>query len=439
MTTAPRKRIRIKTRATTPEALVLGLRGLVDLRGFFVRGAPSLPIGAPVALELMLADGSRVLRGEGVVDGHVADGPRAGMGLALGWDVDSRAWLERFSPPSVAKVAPAGTAADEPDASTRPEASASPPAPRAPTAEGTASRALPPLPSRLASGVARRNTSDLALRFSTGDLALAAPTPTADLARRTSAPTAPGSTDPFTERGAAFAPSPPLDTSRATPEPLAPGFRAPPVTDPALPSLPASWPAEAVTPAVVHPWEASDVPLVEQASLGAPGASGVAVSRSPELPIEPLVVFEAAELAVLDAPARERAVVPPSGHHAESNVLMPFALAPDPSFASDPRIALAAPKADPLEALSIVDPVWSDLPAEAPSARDEDVRAEAWSEGVVLDVALAAPAAGVPAASAEASTRPAPRVSVDLARWVEPETPKKGGVIGWLKRAFSSE
>jgi hypothetical protein len=32
-----------------------------------------------------------------------------------------------------------------------------------------------------------------------------------------------------------------------------------------------------------------------------------------------------------------------------------------------------------------------------------------------------------------------PRVSVDLERWVEPDAPKKGGVIGWLKRAFSSE
>jgi hypothetical protein len=390
-------------------------------------------------------------------------------------------------------------------------------------------RALPPLPTRLASATGRRHTGDLSSRPSTGDLALTPPTPTGDVARRTTPPIrasvtpAPSSLPaPATEPGAS-PPSVPPDAVGGG-EAARPSDAAPPS---ALPSIPVSWPAEAVTPAVVHPWEAppraSDAPFVVSSSPASPPAvssAAIAVSGSPPLPIEapvllePEPVFAVREPAlpepVLPQPASgARADVPRSGPHGDPSELMPFALAPDPTFASDPRIALTDPRdpgaADPLEALSIVDPVWSDLPeaAPAPAAADlppprrEDVRALAWSAGVVLDVQAvpspevpntppfgsrapsAPPAAaqafvdaqafvgaqafvdaqafvgassappGPPGASSAppgppgASSAPpgpsVPRVSVDLERWVEPDAPKKGGVIGWLKRAFSSE
>ncbi|WNG20123.1 TIGR02266 family protein [Cystobacter fuscus] len=129
--------LRIRLPYATEEEFIVRYGAYVARGGLFLATRTPKPEGTKLLFELVLADGGRLLRGEGVVVKSQADGPRAGMTVRfVRLDVNSKALIDRVMDrkgqgPATAKPP------FSPDFPTPEEAPAVPAAPAPPPAETT--------------------------------------------------------------------------------------------------------------------------------------------------------------------------------------------------------------------------------------------------------------------------------------------------------------
>jgi uncharacterized protein (TIGR02266 family) len=224
--------LRIRLPYATAEEFVEKYGSNVARGGLFIATRSPKPEGTGLAFELVLVDGGRLLRGEGVVVRTQTEGPRAGMTVRfVRLDAFSKALIDRI----VSRRNPGTPPAPEPA-----PAPAQAPAPEQPRGEET------PAPGKrgrpVISAEALRKQAALAPKpAATGPApkpaAPAAPKPAAPVAPK---PSAPGAQQPAAKAPAKPAPAPPPAPVKppvaVEPEP-APTAPTPAAPEPAAPTL----------------------------------------------------------------------------------------------------------------------------------------------------------------------------------------------------------
>ncbi|EPX58795.1 hypothetical protein D187_003510 [Cystobacter fuscus DSM 2262] len=231
--------LRIRLPYATEEEFIVRYGAYVARGGLFLATRAPKTEGTRLLFELVLADGGRLLRGEGVVVKSQADGPRAGMTVRfVRLDVHSKALIDRVMDrkgqgPATAKPPFA------PDFPTPEEAPAAPAAPAPPPAE-TTRKGRPVISAEALRRQAERmpipGSSRTPSREGIPTVApvsaepLPAPEPPVSFAPEPLAPVAP-------EPSIAFEPEPPAFVVPEPPVPLAPEPPAPVVPEPPVPEF----------------------------------------------------------------------------------------------------------------------------------------------------------------------------------------------------------
>lgn len=354
MTVAPKLLpLRIRLPYTTEEEFIEKYGSNVARGGVFIATRALKEEGTAIAFEFVLADGTRLLRGEGVVVKAQIDegGGRSGMTVRfVKLDAQSKALIDRVV--ALRSGEPLPPAPSEPQA----------PAPAAPPAPIEAPRASPPQPVAPPPGMVRRSPPSTS--------SAAVPPPSA----------------PSPSAGVATPPAPPAPAHRAEPlrEPRAPTVRmwaipptppaAEPPSKPQVPARPVEEARPAPPPGLIHR-TAGPAP----AAPPLPEALPVAREPSaPSLPPEPRTPqIPPPRPLPLETP---RAEAPPEA--------LPVAREPSaPALPPEPRTPeVPSPRPLPPEPPR----------AEAPPALSEDPRRGSESRGrrrSMLDVPVSAPVA----------------------------------------------
>ncbi len=249
--------LRIRLPYATEEDFVEKYGANVARGGLFIATRSPKPEGSGLAFELVLADGGRLLRGEGLVVKSQAEGPRAGMTVRfVRLDAYSKALIDRIiarrNHGAEATARPGDVAAGAATPTEVPEPVASPPVENPRAEEPTQQQPAPP--PETATGTARRGRPVISAE-----------------ALRKQAATPPASTPPTAPKPAA--------PQQAAPKPAAPKPAAP---KPAAPKPAAPKPAAPSTTAAPSPRPVQTAPAPELAKQPAPATPGQAPTRAPE-------------------------------------------------------------------------------------------------------------------------------------------------------------
>ncbi|WPB79397.1 TIGR02266 family protein [Archangium violaceum] len=319
--------LRIRLPYATEEDFVEKYGANVARGGLFIATRSPKPEGTGLAFELVLADGGRLLRGEGLVVKSQAEGPRAGMTVRfVRLDAYSKALIDRIlarrhhGTGSAARTA--DTAIPEPLASPpaekpRTEEPAQQPAPRPEATTGAAKRGRPVI-----------SAEALRKQAATPSAPIASPPPAA--APKPAAPTQ-------------AAPKP------AAPKPAAPKPAAPKPASPGTTAAPGS-PGSATAPG---PVSTAPAPAPGPAKQAAPAAPARAPAPKTPAPTQVVPPASAKPAAAPSAPPRPPAPKPAA----------PSAPAPEPvtpAAVTEPRIPAMPPVPEA--------PALADAPRPAPSA-----------------------------------------------------------------------
>ncbi len=384
--------LRIRLPYATEEDFVEKYGSNVARGGLFIATRSPKPEGTGLAFELVLADGGRLLRGEGVVVKSQAEGPRAGMTVRfVRLDAYSKALIDRIvtrrnhGSEGAAKASDTAagvpTLAPEPPSGQMPEAGAETPRANEPAQE-------PPPRPEAAPTAAKRGRPVISAEA----LRKQAATP------RVAAPEVPAAQEPAPPVVPPAAPKQAMPKQQAAPKPAVPKPAAtgtpaaPPAPGPApAPRPQAQAPVPAKQPAPATPKPAQ--PRAPEPKTPAPAQAAPAASAKPAAPSAPPRTPSPKPAT----PPPPEAVVPPSAPPVQQEV----AATPKPAAPTAP----AAPAPEAPAAASVPPP--TEVPAAPARPTTQDLLANAVLEHLSPDEELLSPES--------ITLEPAPPAPVDTA------------------------
>ncbi|WP_375767317.1 TIGR02266 family protein [Archangium gephyra] len=393
--------LRIRLPYATEDDFVEKYGSNVARGGLFIATRSPKPEGTGLAFELVLADGGRLLRGEGLVVKSQAEGPRAGMTVRfVRLDAYSKALIDRIvsrrNHGSEGTTRSADAAAIAVPPTEVPEPLASPPVVETPRAEEPAQEPAPrPEPAPATAKRGRPVISAEALRKQA-----AAPPPQ-------TAPSAPKQAMPKPAAPKPAAPKP------AAPKPAAPKpAQAAPGTPPVpTPSGSATAPRPAAPPATPKPAQ----PRAPEPKTPAPAPTAPPASAKPAAPAAP----PHPPAPKPAAPPPPEAVTPPTALPAAPAPATPEA-SPEPRVPATPRppeapaaAKVSQPTPSALPSTRVPTPV--EVPAVAARPTTQDLIANAVLDHLAPDEELLSPES--------ITLEPEPPAPVTPAVSVQPEPP----------------
>ena len=368
--------LRIRLPYATEEDFVEKYGSNVARGGLFIATRSPKPEGTGLAFELVLADGGRLLRGEGVVVKSQAEGSRAGMTVRfVRLDAYSKALIDRIvsrrnhGSEGQAPEASAGTPAEPP----RTNEPAQEPTPRPETPPAMAKRGRPVI-------------SAEALRQQ-------AATP------RVAAPEVPAAHEPAPPVVPPAAPKQAMPKQQAAPKPATPKPAAPKPAATGTPAAPTPpGPAPAPRPAAPAPVQAKQPapatprpaqPRAPEPKVPAPAQAAPPASAKPAAPSAPPRTPSPKPAA----PPPPEAVAPPSALSAQQEVAAtPKPAAPAaPAPAPEAPAAASVPPPTPSEPPSARVPTPTEVPAAPARPTTQDLLANAVLEHLSPDEELLSP------------------------------------------------
>jgi molecular chaperone DnaK len=407
--------LRIRLPYATEEDFVEKYGSNVARGGLFIATRSPKPEGTGLAFELVLADGGRLLRGEGLVVKSQPEGPRAGMTVRfVRLDSYSKALIDRIiarrnnhgtesTARSTDVAAPEPLAGPHVETPRAEEPAPQEPAPRPETATGAAKRARPVISAE----ALRKQAVPKPAAPKPAAPKPAAPKPAAP--GTTAAPgspvpaNAPGPVSPAPAPGPAKQTAPAAPTRAPEPKTPAPAQAMPPASaKPAAPVAPprtpspkpaAPTPPEAVTPPAALPARQEVPPAPKPAVVSAPAPApvpSVAVTE-PRVPATPPVSAPPSArvptpVEVLETPAR------PTTQDLIANAVLDH-LAPNEELISPESITLEPEPLTPAPPVNVAPPAPAPVPPPPEEPRRPELRGR---RRAILDVPVSTPVVAAP-------------------------------------------